>query len=186
MIAAMRLLRDSEPAKVGEQPDAEPATIPAHTVEPWTVVRGGVIKGGVMLTFARGEAQQQVAMCCMVEEGNGDQEANAERIVACVNACAGMDPADVKALEQANQNLSAELVKARGLVARTNEALASSNEAATGAMQRNVAGLALARRVRAMLKVAQFEDGMGTVYTHDAESVEEALKAMGALYGSEL
>ncbi|HYD33091.1 MAG TPA: hypothetical protein VEA39_00855 [Methylophilaceae bacterium] len=57
-----------------------------HTQEPWIVTGSERVKyvearvGGGML--------QEIASCMIVEHGN--HEANARRIVACVNACAGI------------------------------------------------------------------------------------------------
>lgn len=69
-----------------------------HTQEPWEIGFNGA--GAPVITV-------EYRDICTIEESFGDAEANASRIVACVNACAGIEnpgetiPALVAALEAA-------------------------------------------------------------------------------------
>lgn len=76
-----------------------------HTPEPWAVLlhapnvvfvmAGGYAKG----TAPASAATPAVACCDRYCHGTADEvQANAARIVACVNACAGLDVSKVKAL----------------------------------------------------------------------------------------
>lgn len=57
-----------------------------HTKEPWS--QGDIIKE---LVFSE-TGESVIAKCMKMDESeDGDQEANAKRIVACVNACADVD-----------------------------------------------------------------------------------------------
>lgn len=58
-----------------------------HTPEPWRVSGNGTMRF-IDASVCKGMSQK-VATCMRVEYG--DMEANARRIVACVNACAGLD-----------------------------------------------------------------------------------------------
>lgn len=57
-----------------------------HTPEPWRVSGNGTMRF-IDASVGNGMAQE-VATCMRVE--HGDMEANARRIVACVNACEGI------------------------------------------------------------------------------------------------
>lgn len=62
-----------------------------HTAEPWDLMRHGAIYGGPVKEYANGSARSQIAMTTGADFTNpGEQQANARRIVACVNACAGI------------------------------------------------------------------------------------------------
>lgn len=50
----------------------------SYTPGPWTLKPHGVISGGKPIQLPNGEAQQQIAMACILEDG--DQEANARLI----------------------------------------------------------------------------------------------------------
>ena len=55
-----------------------------HTVEPWEV--GELLQQNIIGGVGN---EQDVIVSCITTE-TGDREANAKRIIACVNACAGI------------------------------------------------------------------------------------------------
>jgi hypothetical protein len=67
----------------------------SHTKEPWFLHREGF---STVYVEARidGGLVQEVAACGPANEGAEQQEANARRIVACVNACAGIPTSDLE------------------------------------------------------------------------------------------
>ncbi len=68
-----------------------------HTPEPWVLKPNGVINAGEAFQYARGSGQCQIVSVTIRQRAPDDvntsdeRDANAARIVACVNACAGMD-----------------------------------------------------------------------------------------------
>lgn len=70
-----------------------------HTKEPWIVTGGERIKY-VEARIGNGMLQE-IASCMIVEHGN--HEENARRIVACVNACAGIP---TETLEMASSSIA--------------------------------------------------------------------------------
>ncbi|MGE8045191.1 hypothetical protein ACQKO6_13380 [Pseudomonas monteilii] len=69
-----------------------------HTAEPWDLMPHGIIYGGPVQRYANGSTKSQIAMATGANfMALGEQQANARRIVACVNACAGIS---TDALEQ--------------------------------------------------------------------------------------
>ena len=52
----------------------------AHTPGPWLHKRDGVVVGGSEIQLPRGKVQQQVAMCCVIDDG--ERDANARLIAA--------------------------------------------------------------------------------------------------------
>jgi len=74
-----------------------------HTKEPWSIRRNNVIdsKGDSLLVNG-------VSLPCGIHPKNDEALANAARIVACVNACAGInDPAAIcELIEVAQDSLS--------------------------------------------------------------------------------
>jgi len=61
-----------------------------HTPGPLVAKKNGTITGGKFYTYTNGASQSQVAMACVMDDDNGDQESNTRRIVACWNACQGL------------------------------------------------------------------------------------------------
>lgn len=64
-----------------------------HTPGPWAVRRNGVIVGGEIFEYTNGSTQSQIAMACVVEEGNGEQIANALLIAAAPELLAALQEA---------------------------------------------------------------------------------------------
>ncbi len=72
-----------------------------HTKEPWVIHRtGGCIVGGKFIEYTNGKAQSQIVHCTIGNEITSEErDANAARIVACVNALEGVEhPAAIKNL----------------------------------------------------------------------------------------
>lgn len=69
----------------------------AHTPGPWALDRHGVIRGGKPIEYVNGASIPQVALATG-NDGISDDErlANAERIVACVNACEGLTTEELR------------------------------------------------------------------------------------------
>lgn len=61
-----------------------------YTQGPIKLARHGAIIGGPVREYVNGSSQNQIFMCCVTQEGNGTQEGNARRLVACWNACIGI------------------------------------------------------------------------------------------------
>ena len=53
-----------------------------HTPGPWILSRHGAVIGGVTRQYTNGVGQDQIAMACHMQDGNGDQHANARLIAA--------------------------------------------------------------------------------------------------------
>jgi len=87
-----------------------------HTPGPWTLKPHGVIAGGKTIQLPGGEAQQQVAMACILDDG--DQEANARLIAAA--------PEMLKALRRA--------VLALAFAAESSKAMQDDYEAVSAAI----------------------------------------------------
>ena len=78
-----------------------------HTAEPWDLMPHGIIYGGPVQQCANGSTKSQIAMTIGADfMAPGEQQANARRIVACVNICAGISTED---LEQHSDIVSAQL-----------------------------------------------------------------------------
>lgn len=78
-----------------------------HTAEPWDLMPHGIIYGGPVQQYANGSTKSQIAMTTGADfMAPGEQQANARRIVACVNICAGISTDD---LEQHSDVVSAQL-----------------------------------------------------------------------------
>lgn len=65
-----------------------------HTPEPWVAIKGGIFDPEVIITTQCRLGESLDEICGMDIEFTGqhgiEQKANARRIVACVNACAGI------------------------------------------------------------------------------------------------
>lgn len=76
-----------------------------HTKEPWRVgdrIKSGVLKGEIVIEDQYGEC------IAHVYEGGSDDEGDARRIVACVNACAGYT---TELLEQEGQGCMDKMIR---------------------------------------------------------------------------
>ena len=87
-----------------------------HTKEPWKAGRRG---NGVSIVFAgrRSDNETIIANC----SSNQDDEANARRIVACVNACEGIKTETLEQYVSGIVNYSVEQSKIEMIVQRDNE-----------------------------------------------------------------
>ena len=67
----------------------------SHTKEPWIIVPGGRLDPEVIITTQHRLDGRKAEICGMDVEFTGhhgdEQKANTRRIVACVNACAGIE-----------------------------------------------------------------------------------------------
>ncbi len=68
-----------------------------HTPEPWLASGALRSDGAWVISAEPGYAIDQIAVV-QTDDRIGSTDANAARIVACVNACAGIDPEAVPAL----------------------------------------------------------------------------------------
>lgn len=85
--------------------------IDQHTKEPWeyTHASHGDARGHVVVTeyFVRVPGDNVAIASMVVDPVTGQpSEANARRIVACVNACAGLDTAGLEQLASSNETLA--------------------------------------------------------------------------------
>lgn len=81
-----------------------------HTQEPWEVLEGVPEGGGIAI----GPVLDTVGHIVEVTFNGEEAEANAQRIVACINACQGLNPEGVGALLEAAEKASWHLMtKAR-------------------------------------------------------------------------
>ena len=69
-----------------------------HTKEPWEAIGSKIIRGKMATTA------QWIARTDLVGTRDTENEANASRIVACVNGCEGLNPEAVKGLLEACQD----------------------------------------------------------------------------------
>lgn len=89
-----------------------------HTPEPWVIWNGG---DGIMMYGAREPKRGGVALMCCNELVSGRTAiANARRIVACVNACAGLPTEQLE-----SSPLGGVLNGVAGLIAQRDELLAA-------------------------------------------------------------
>ena len=122
-----------------------------HTQGPLVLAQHGAIRGGPMVRYINGSAQEQVAMTTGAGwMSKGEHIENARRLVACWNACQGLTTDD---LEKAG------LVSAVGnelmcLEAQRNKLLTALKQLAD--MDITVHGLAGMQRV-ANAAIAEFE-----------------------------
>jgi len=101
-----------------------------HTAEPWDLMPHGVIYGGPVQRYANGSSKSQIAMTTGADFMDlGEQQANASRIVACVNACAGLDTVSLRAVAHLG-GLAQRLPVISGLMAQHAELLADLIDAA--------------------------------------------------------
>lgn len=99
-----------------------------HTAEPWDLMPHGVIYGGPVQRYANGSSKSQIAMTTGADfMVPGEQQANARRIVACVNICAGINTDE---LEKHAEIVSAQLATEQAMQARLDALLADLIDAA--------------------------------------------------------
>ncbi len=71
----------------------------SHTPEPWFIFRNGHCIGGPHEQGPQDQSAQEtagIATCGVRRRTDEEIEANARRIVACVNACAGIPTEDLE------------------------------------------------------------------------------------------
>ncbi|HEN8731986.1 TPA: hypothetical protein U8207_000350 [Pseudomonas putida] len=99
-----------------------------HTAEPWDLMQHGVIYGGPLQHYANGSSRSQIAMSTGADfMAQGEQQANARRIVACVNICAGISTDD---LERHSDVVSAQLATEHTLQTQRDDLLSDLQLAA--------------------------------------------------------
>lgn len=99
-----------------------------HTAEPWDLMPHGIIYGGPVQQYANGSTKSQIAMTTGADfMAPGEQQANARRIVACVNICAGISTDD---LERHSDVVSAQLATEYTLQTQRDDLLADLQLAA--------------------------------------------------------
>ena len=99
-----------------------------HTAEPWELMPHGIIYGGPMQQYDNGYTKSQIAMTTGADfMALGEQQANARRIVACVNICAGISTDD---LERHSDVVSAQLATEYTLQTQRDDLLAELQLAA--------------------------------------------------------
>lgn len=109
-----------------------------HTPEPWVTKKGDWSTKGTLITTAKRKKNNTVPIAEIDTEGFADnfgceQEANARRIVACVNACADMeDPAAFIAGIRKELSLSTHKLLTCGVAARHPDASLSRRESDYG------------------------------------------------------
>lgn len=98
-----------------------------HTAEPWDLMQHGVIYGGPLQQYANGSSRSQIAMSTGADfMAPGEQQANARRIVACVNACAGIDTGGLEQLPKTSEPI---VTRIQRLTVQRNELLGAAREA---------------------------------------------------------
>lgn len=83
-----------------------------HTPEPWIVSEESFDNGGIQETVIRGlDGRAAVAVTLEFGPNNpGMREANARRIVACVNACAGLSTVELELISVMGERVQAKCV----------------------------------------------------------------------------
>ena len=80
-----------------------------HTPEPWIAVQGGCLDPDVIITTQQRLDESLGEICGMDVEFTGkhgdEQKANARRIVACINACAGIPTYQLSGVDNEPVNL---------------------------------------------------------------------------------
>ena len=106
-----------------------------HTPEPWIAVPGKRHDPEVIITTQYRLDQSKGEICGMDVEFTGphgdEQKANARRIVACVNACAGIDTELLEIIEDNDKTLAgviANVEKQRDELLAAIEAIAINSE----------------------------------------------------------
>jgi len=98
-----------------------------HTPEPWDLMKHGVIYGGPLQQYANGSSRSQIAMSTGADfMAPGEQDANARRIVACVNACAGIDTGGLEQMPKTNEPI---VTRIQRLTVQRDELLHAAREA---------------------------------------------------------
>lgn len=98
-----------------------------HTAEPWDLMPHGIIYGGPVQQYANGSTKSQIAMTTGADfMAQGEQHANARRIVACVNACAGIDTGGLEQLPKTSEPI---VTRIQRLTIQRDDLLAAAREA---------------------------------------------------------
>lgn len=96
-----------------------------HTPEPWVIKKGDWSTKGTLITTGRRKKNKTVAIAEVDTEGfstdfGSEQKANASRIVACINACAGLPIEQLKSFP-----LGGVLNGVAGLISQRDELLSA-------------------------------------------------------------